>query len=250
MDLGVTTIEPPFFEIGPKNLLRRDAIEALALAAGAAGAAHGVTVLLTVPTAMIAPVVQLDAGVVVLSQGMGLEGLGPTMDVVTAESLVDAGADGVMLDHDARRLDAAQLASAVDRCRLLGLQSIVCAGDDAAAARAASLGADVVLHEPPDLIGRAGDLARPWIPASTSLIRATGSRAGRRVLAMHAGGVATPAIAEAIMAAGADGTGSTSGVVTADDPPATAAAFIAAVRAGWDRATSDPPHPHPSKETP
>lgn len=243
-------ITAPFFEIGPKNLLRRDAIERLAVAAGAAGAEHGVTVLLTVPTALIAPIVALDAGVVVLAQGMGLEGLGPTMDVVTAEALVDAGASAVMLDHDARRLSPDDLAAAIARARDLGLQTVVCADDDAAAVRAVELGADVVLHEPPALIGGTGADERPWIPASTAAIRAA-SPADRPALAMHAGGVASPAIAEAIMAAGADGTGSTSGVVAASNPVAAAAHFIAATRVGWDRARLASAHPiHPSKETP
>jgi triosephosphate isomerase len=52
---------------------------------------------------------------------------------------------------------------------------------------------------------------------------------------MHAGGVSAPSIAEAIMAAGADGTGSTSGVIGADDPLCAARSFIAATRVGWDR---------------
>jgi triosephosphate isomerase len=38
------------------------------------------------------------------------------------------------------------------------------------------------------------------------------------------------------MAAGADGTGSTSGVLTAQDPLVAAGHFIAAARAGWDDA--------------
>jgi triosephosphate isomerase len=37
------------------------------------------------------------------------------------------------------------------------------------------------------------------------------------------------------MAVGADGTGSTSGVIGADDPLSAARSFIAATRAGWDR---------------
>jgi triosephosphate isomerase len=51
---------------------------------------------------------------------------------------------------------------------------------------------------------------------------------------MHAGGVSAPSIAEAIMATGADGTGSTSGVIGADDPLSAARSFIAATRVGWD----------------
>ncbi|GAA2176219.1 triose-phosphate isomerase [Agrococcus versicolor] len=246
-------ITAPFFEIGPKNLLRRDAIEAVAIAAGAAGATHGVTVLVTVPTAMIAPVHDLGAGVLVLAQGMGTAGLGPSMDVVTPESLIDAGAAGVMLNHDANPLDDAQLALAIERARGVGLLTVVCADTDADAVRFAALQPDVVLLEPPALIGAdAADAVRPWIPASSAAIHVAGG--DRRVHAMHAGGVASAAIAEAIMAAGADGTGSTSGVLggagtSAADRADAAHAFIAATRLGWDRARAGSAHPHQIRDT-
>ena len=66
----------PFFEIGPKNILRRPQLERLAHVAGDASRANGVTVILTVPTAMIAPIADLATGVLVFAQGMDLEPLG------------------------------------------------------------------------------------------------------------------------------------------------------------------------------
>ncbi len=222
----------PCFEIGPKNLLRRSQIEPLAVAAGRAGAEHGVTVLLTVPTALVAPVHDLDAGVRVLAQGMDVVGLGPSMNRVTAEALADAGAWGVMLNHDADPLDDDLLESALERAAEVGLATVVCAGSTADAVRFAVLGPTAVLLEPPDLIGTAASDVRPWVPVSTAAIRRTGAH----VLALHAGGISTPEVARSVMACGADGTGSTSGVLSARDPQRAARAFIAATRAGWDDA--------------
>jgi triosephosphate isomerase (TIM) len=65
----------PFFEIGPKNLLRRAELEGLARAAGAAGFDYGVSVILTVPTALIAPIHDLHSGVLPFAQA---NGTGPT----------------------------------------------------------------------------------------------------------------------------------------------------------------------------
>ena len=158
--------------------------------------------------------------------------LGDSMARVTAESLVDVGAAGVMLNHDSNPLSDDELALAVDRAHGVGLHTIVCAADEEQALRFAALEPTAVLFEPPELIGTAGAGDRDWVGSSTTSIH----DAGRGVLAMHAGGVATPSIAEDIMAAGADGTGSTSGVLSADDPAAAAHAFIAAARAGWDTA--------------
>ena len=224
----------PFFEIGPKNLLRRTAIEHVAVAAGRAGADHGVTVLLTVPTALIAPVHDLGARVRVLAQGMHVDESGPSMNRVTAESLADAGAWGVMLNHDADPLDADRLAAALRRAREVGLVTVVCAGTTDDAVRFAGLGPDVVLLEPAQLIGTDASSARPWIPGATEAVH----RAGAGVLVMHAGGISAPDVARAVMAAGADGTGSTSGVLSAPDPDAAARAFIEATRTGWDEARS------------
>jgi triosephosphate isomerase len=228
----MTSVSAPFFEIGPKNLLRRNQIEAVAAAAGRAGADHGVTVLITVPTALIAPVHDLGAGVLVLAQGMDAEGLGTSMNRVTAESLVDAGARGVMLNHDADPLDPDTLGPTIQRARDVGLATIVCAGTHDEAVRFAALGPTVVLFEPPDLIGTGATAVRNWVAGSTKDIHL----AGPGVLAMHAGGISRPAVAQAVMAAGADGTGSTSGVLSGDDPAETVRSFIGATRDGWDEA--------------
>jgi triosephosphate isomerase (TIM) len=222
----------PFFEIGPKNFLGRAELEALVRAAGLAGAEFGVTVLVTVPTALLAPIADLDAGVRVLAQGMDVDIPGPSVGKVIAEALVEAGAHGVMLNHDSNPLDEATLAHAVRRAQETGLATMVCTASTREALSVAKLGPTIVLYEPPALIGTAGDGSRDWISGANRSVRQ--NHAG--VLMMHAGGVSTPQIARSIMAAGADGTGSTSGVLRAVDPPAAARQFIAATRFGWDDA--------------
>lgn len=220
----------PFFEIGPKNLLRRAELEGLARGAGAAGFDYGVCVILTVPTALIAPIHDLRSGVLPFAQAMAPDLPGDSMGRVIAETLVDAGAAGVMLNHASNPLDPPALAAAVERARSAGLQTIVCANTGAEAAHVARLGPTAILLEPPALIGTAGYVSRHWIAPANEAVR----RVAPAVLMMHAGGVSSPSIAEAIMAAGADGTGSTSGVIGADDPLNAARSLIAATRAGWD----------------
>ena len=228
----MTGLAGPFFEIGPKNLLRRTELEALARSAGEAGAEYGVCLVLTVPTALIAPVRDLDTDALVFAQGMDLEPMGPSMGRVTAESLLDAGASGVMLNHDSNPMTAPQLATAVDRARRTGLQTILCADTTDEALRLAALDPSAILFEPPALIGTAGTTERKWIPATNDSIRSRSPE----VLLMHAGGVSSPSTAQSIMALGADGTGSTSGVLGTNDRLGAARAFIAATRAGWDTA--------------
>lgn len=223
-------VRPPFFELGPKNLLRLPEIIEVGSAAQVAGATHGVSVILTVPTALIAPVQSALPGIFVFAQTMDEDEPGGSVGRDIAESLVDAGARGVMLGHDSNPLDATTLERTVGRAQRNGLMTMVCAGADDDALRVARLAPTIILYEPPQLIGRAGGGHRPWIKGIDDLV---GSLAPG-VMMMHAGGVGTPGDAREIMRLGAAGTGSTSGVLRSTSPSIAVAEFIRAVRQGYD----------------
>lgn len=222
----------PFFEIGPKNLLRLPELLDVAVAADAAGRRHRVAVILTVPTPLIAPVRSAVPDVLVFAQGMADDLPGPSVGRVIAESLVDAGAHGVMLNHDSHPLQPAVLERSVARAHANGLMTVVCAGSESEVLDLVRLRPTVILFEPPELIGSASGSDRPWI---RGIDRRVASIAPE-VLMMHAGGVATPSDAYRIMREGAAGTGSTSGVLQARDPVRAVGQFVEAARAGFDGA--------------
>ncbi|WEK60783.1 MAG: triose-phosphate isomerase [Candidatus Microbacterium colombiense] len=228
--MSARTLGSPFFEIGPKNLLRLPEIISVAEAAGAAGERHGVSVILTVPTALIAPVRAAVPGVFVFAQGIDDDEPGASVARVLPEALADAGAHGVMLNHDASPLTPEAVARAIGRVHSNGLLTMVCAGDDDAVMDLLELTPTIVLYEPPGLIGSTESTDRPWIP---TIDRRVAERA-TDVLMMHAGGVSHPQDAFEIMRVGAHGTGSTSGVLRAESPRMAAAEFIAATRRGFD----------------
>lgn len=223
-------LHAPFFEIGPKNLLRLPEIVAVAEAAASAGEHHGVSVILTVPTALIAPVRTAVPGVLVFAQGVDDDEPGGSVARVLPEALADAGAHGVMLNHDASPLAPAALARAIRRAQDNGLMTMVCAGDDESVMGLVDLAPTIVLYEPPTLIGSTESTDRPWIPE----IDRTVAECAPDILMMHAGGVSRPDDAFVIMRAGARGTGSTSGVLRAESPAVAAEEFIAATRRGFD----------------
>lgn len=220
----------PFFEVGPKNLLRLPDILDVSIAAQDAGARHEVSVILTVPTALISPAKAAAPNAFVFAQGMDRDGLGPSVGRVIPESLVDAGADGVMLNHVSNPLAGDELRRSVQRAQENGLMTMVCAGDEAEVLDLLPLRPTIVLFEPPELIGHSGGTGRPWIAEVNAKARALAPQ----VLLMHAGGVGTPQDAYQIMLNGADGTGSTSGVLRDDSPARAVARFIAAARRGFD----------------
>lgn len=223
-------LRSPFFEIGPKNLLRLPEIVSVAETAASAGDRHGVSVILTVPTALIALVRNAVPGVLVFAQGVDDDEPGGSVARVLPEALADASAHGVMLNHDASPLTPAALAHAIRRAQENDLMTMVCAGDDESVMGLVDLAPTIVLYEPPNLIGSTESTDRPWIPKIDRKV----AEHAPDILMMHAGGVSRPDDAFAIMRAGAQGTGSTSGVLRAESPAAAAEEFIAATRRGFD----------------
>jgi len=72
---------------------------------------------------------------------------------ILPESIQEAGAMGVLLNHSERPLRIADIASAIERLRELGLKAIVCANNISVTAAVAALKPDMIAIEPPDLIG-------------------------------------------------------------------------------------------------
>lgn len=225
-----SALTAPFFEVGPKNLLRLPDIVDVSVAAQEAGAREDVSVILTVPTALIAPAKASAPAAFVFAQGMDLDHVGPSVGRVIPESLADAGADGVMLNHVSNPLDSERLRWSVQRAQENGLMTMVCAGSEAEVLRILPLHPTIVLFEPPELIGHSGGTGRPWIARVNEKARTLAPD----VLMMHAGGVGTAEDAYQIMRSGADGTGSTSGVLRDESPASAVARFISAARRGFD----------------
>ena len=94
----------------------------------------------------------------------------------------------------------------------------------------ASLGPDLLVAEPTELIGTGKPSGFDYVAASNRAVREIDP--GVRVL--QGAGISTPADVEAVIRNGADATGSSSAIATAPDPSAMAEAMIRAARRGWD----------------
>jgi triosephosphate isomerase len=224
------SIRAPFFEIGPKNMLRRPELHRLLAAAQRHSQRCGVAVIATLPVTEIEPARLLFPDLHLFAQHMDPERPGSSVGRVIAEALADAGADGVMLNHADHQLPLDQVATAVERAKANGLLTLTCAADKQDAAFIAALSPDILLYEPRAMIGHGGGARRPWIPQINALVRAIAPR----TLIMHAGGVATPEDARNVIRAGAPGTGATSAIVQARDPGEIIEGFLTAVRDAWD----------------
>ncbi|MCS6770282.1 MAG: triose-phosphate isomerase [Candidatus Caldarchaeum sp.] len=94
-----------------------------------------------------------NVSIPVLSQHCDPYEPGPFTGAVVAEHLKEIGVAGSLLNHSEKRLKLSDISAAITRLRGVGLDTVVCADDLAAAAGAAALEPSAVAVEPPELIG-------------------------------------------------------------------------------------------------
>ena len=220
----------PFFEIGPKNMLRRPELHKLLAAAQLHGRQYGVSLIATLPATEIEPASLLFPDIHLFAQHMDPDMPGRSVGRIIAEALADAGANGIMLNHADHPMRLDDVAAAVERAKANRLMTLVCAADERDAAAISALSPDILLYEPLAMIGHGGGARRPWIPRINALVRAIEPR----TLIMHAGGVATPEDARDVIRAGAVGTGATSAIVKASDRSEIIEGFLSAIRDAWN----------------
>ena len=223
-------LEPPFFEIGPKNYLFGDQILDLARIADEAAAKYDVRVIYTTPYADIRRVAENVKNLKVFAPHMDDIPVGRGLACVLGESLKAAGAVGVMLNHAERPLPSSTLVRTLNRARELGLMSIVCADSMDETRAVAQMHPDLMITEPTELIGtgQAADLS--YVKTSVDAIQSIDPNIGILV----GGGISNGTDVYNTIMAGADATGSSSGIVKAADPGAMVHEMLAALRQAWD----------------
>lgn len=223
-------IKAPFFEIGPKSYLYGDDILELALAADKASEAYGVDVIFTCPVVDIRRVAEATKHIHVFAPHMDPIYPGRGLADTLPESLTAAGAEGVMLNHVEKPLSHEVLAETIKRADEVGLTTIVCADSMADASRIAALHPNIIVAEPSELIGTGVSVGPEYVAAATDSVK----KVDENILVLTAAGIAGGEDVYNTIMAGADATGSSSGVAKAADRPAMVDEMIAAVRRAWD----------------
>ena len=226
-------IKPPFFEIGPKSYLYGDDILDLALAADKASEKYGVNIIFTTPVVDIRRVKEATKNIFVFAPHMDPIPVGRGLADILPESLVAAGAEGVMLNHCEKPLEFDVLAKTIERANEVGLTTIVCADSLADATKIASLNPDIIVAEPSELIGTGVSVGKEYVEAATRSVKDV----NEDILVLTAAGIANGEDVYNTIIAGADATGSSSGVAKAADRAAMVDEMIAAVRKAWDERT-------------
>jgi len=223
-------IKAPFFEIGPKSYLYGDDILELALAADAASQKYDIDVIFTCPVVDIRRVAQATKRLHVFAPHMDPIYPGRGLADTLPESLVAAGAEGVMLNHVEKPLSFEVLAETIKRADEVGLTTIVCADSMADASRIAGLHPDIIVAEPSELIGTGVSVGPEYVAAATDSVK----KVDEHILVLTAAGIAGGEDVYNTIMAGADATGSSSGVAKAADRPKMVDEMIGAARRAWD----------------
>lgn len=224
-------IKAPFFEIGPKSYLFGDDILELAIAADRASEKYDVDVIFTCPVVDIRRVAEATKRLHVFAPHMDPIYPGRGLADTLPESLVAAGAEGVMLNHVEKPLSFAVLAETIKRADEVGLTTIVCADSMADASRIAGLHPDIIVAEPSELIGTGVSVGPEYVAAATDSVK----NVDANILVLTAAGIAGGEDVYNTIMAGADATGSSSGVAKAADRPAMVDEMISACRRAWDQ---------------
>ena len=204
----------PFLIVNPKSYLYGEESLKLAKAADKAAKEVGVEVFFTCPFSDIRYIKENTEHVVVTAQHMDSLNPGRGMGHVLGESLVEAGAEAVFLNHAEKSMTVAELAATMNRAKQLGLATIVCADSVAEGLAIAKLNPDILLCEPTELIGTGTVADDSYVIEACTKIR----EINPDILVMIASGVSTAEDVYNVIRLGADGTGATSGILNAPDP--------------------------------
>jgi len=225
-------IKPPFFEIGPKAYLYGAAALKLAQHADRMSRKYDVRIIITPQCVDIPLIAHNTQDLLVFAQHMDSIPVGRGIGTVLPEAIKEAGAQGVLLNHAEKKLGMAEIERTIARADEVGLVSMVCADTPQDALEIARMKPNIVLAESPNLIGVGvrDEAAQQEIAATNALVWGVNPD----ILVLHGAGIKNGKDIYDIVRHGAQGSGSTSGIILADDPFQMLEEMISAMRMAWD----------------
>jgi triosephosphate isomerase len=142
-----------------------------------------------------------------------------------AESVVEVGATGTLLNHSERRLKLADIDSGIRTAEQASLETIVCANNPSQIGAVTALSPDMVAVEPPELIGTGTPVSHADPDIVREAVRAAES-VNESVPVLCGAGISSGNDVAAAAELGSEGVLLASGVAKADDPRAALADLV------------------------
>lgn len=225
------TLSTPFFEFGPKAYLYGEELLKLMKEIDRFAQAYAMDVIADVQTTDLRLIAENTSDRIhVYAQHMDSIPVGRGMGTILPEAVKATGAVGVMLNHAECKLTPEELKKAIQRADEVGLATIVCADTEAEIRAVAEMNPNIVVAEPSELIGTGIAVGREYVDACIALVKSINPA----IRVLPSAGISCGNDCYNIIKAGADGSGSSSGICKAADPAGMAEEMMAAVRRAYD----------------
>lgn len=223
-------IRAPYFEVGPKCIMWGERMLKLAKAIDKIAYKYDLDVIVTPQYADIRLIAENTEYIHVYAQHMDPLYPGRGLGSVLPESVKEAGAVGVMLNHAEKKLDMETIKATIARADEIGLATIVCADSVEEVAEIARMAPNLIVAEPTELIGTGVASDMGYVKDTIEAVR----KINPDIMVLQGAGISGPDDVANVIRAGAQATGCTSGILKAADPEAAAEEMLYALRKTWD----------------
>jgi len=135
---------------------------------------------------------------------------------VTIESVKAAGAVGTLINHSEHKIQISQIEEVVKLARKAEFATIACAADVKESRKVAKVGPDMILIEPPKLVGTGIPVSRAKPDVVRNSVKAI-KRINAKIKVICGAGITTGEDVARAIELGAEGVGLSSGLVCAKD---------------------------------
>ncbi len=223
-------IKPPFFEIGPKAIIYGEEMLKLAKVIDKTAMKYDVDVIVTPQYTDIKLLADNTERIFVFAQHMDYLVPGRGLGSVLPEAVKAAGAKGVMLNHAEKPLTLEVVEKTIRRAEEVGLATIVCADTVEDVKAIAKMGPDMIVAEPTELIGTGTTSDSNYVIDTINTVKEINDK----IMVLQGAGISNGQDVYNTIKLGAQATGSTSGILKADDPYAMVEEMLFNLRKAWD----------------
>lgn len=223
-------IRAPFFEIGPKCIMWGERMLKLAKTVDKIAYKYDLDVIVTPQYADIRLLAENTENLHIYAQHMDALCPGRGLGSVLPESVKEAGAVGVMLNHAEKKLTMETIKQTIARADEVGLATIVCADSVEEVAAIAHMSPNLIVAEPTELIGTGVASDMGYVVDTIEAVR----KINPDIMVLQGAGISGADDVANVIRAGAQATGCTSGILKAADPEAAAEEMLYALRKTWN----------------
>lgn len=223
-------ISPPFFEIGPKAYLYGDKMLELAKIIDTTALKYNVDVIVTPQYTDIKLLADNTERIFIFAQHMDFLPIGRGLGSVLPEAVKAAGAVGVMLNHAEKKLSINVIEKTIARADEVELATIVCADTLEEMETIAKLNPNLIVAEPTALIGTGQTSDMDYVKDTMEAVK----NINPDIMVLQGAGISNGDDVYNVIKAGAMATGSTSGIIKAEDPAAMVEEMLYSLRKAWN----------------